>query len=320
MGTADTVTKAYMRNNIVFADAFNYLIYDGQTVIKASDLHEVDTAEIALPFGPQTEKDSKSRSKYEYAVQKYRDILKRTVVMHNDKASYILLGIENQTEIHYAMPVRNMLYDAMQYSRQVSEIAANHRKNRPSHDKCTNGEYLSGFYKDDKIIPVITLVIHFGTGKWDGPLSLSDMMNIKNSELAAYVQDYKIHLIDPADINEKDLNKFSTNLREVIACIKYAGNKESMRSFITYNQHMMLDKNAARVINAVTGTSINISDEKEEIDMCEAWKGIMEDCREEGKVKALASLVHDGLLDIKIAADRANMSESELQEVVNKLS
>ena len=27
MGLADTVTKAYMKDNFVFADAFNYLVY-----------------------------------------------------------------------------------------------------------------------------------------------------------------------------------------------------------------------------------------------------------------------------------------------------
>ena len=32
MGLADTVTKAYMKENTVFADAFNYLIYGGKAV------------------------------------------------------------------------------------------------------------------------------------------------------------------------------------------------------------------------------------------------------------------------------------------------
>lgn len=36
MGMADTVTKEYMRGNKVFADAFNYLIYDGEQVVQAS--------------------------------------------------------------------------------------------------------------------------------------------------------------------------------------------------------------------------------------------------------------------------------------------
>ena len=31
MGLADTVTKAYMKENTVFADAFNYLIYGCQS-------------------------------------------------------------------------------------------------------------------------------------------------------------------------------------------------------------------------------------------------------------------------------------------------
>ena len=53
MGYADTVTKEYMRNNAVFADAFNYLIYDGAQVITPEQLHELDTTEIAIPFSTE---------------------------------------------------------------------------------------------------------------------------------------------------------------------------------------------------------------------------------------------------------------------------
>ena len=49
--------------------------------------------------------------------------------MQEDEAAYILLGIENQTDIHYAMPVRNMIYDALQYGKQVADTAANQQKN-----------------------------------------------------------------------------------------------------------------------------------------------------------------------------------------------
>ena len=40
MGTADIVTKEYMRENTVFADAFNYLIYNGKQVIDPAILTE----------------------------------------------------------------------------------------------------------------------------------------------------------------------------------------------------------------------------------------------------------------------------------------
>ena len=78
----------------------------------------------------------------------------------------LVLGIENQSNVHYAMPVRNMLYDAMQYEKQVRQLAAAHRK---KHDAATSDEYLSGMSREDKITPVITLVINFGSKRWDGP-------------------------------------------------------------------------------------------------------------------------------------------------------
>lgn len=40
-----------------------------------------------------------------------------TTVMTDDKAAYVLFGVEAQTDIHYAMPVRNVIYDALQYGR-----------------------------------------------------------------------------------------------------------------------------------------------------------------------------------------------------------
>lgn len=40
-----------------------------------------------------------------------------------DRYTYLVLGIENQSHVHYAMPVRNMLYDAMQLEKQVRDLA-----------------------------------------------------------------------------------------------------------------------------------------------------------------------------------------------------
>lgn len=147
----------------MFADAFNYLLYDGRAVIDPHNLKEIDPTEIALPFGARDGKEN--RKQKEETVQKYRDLLKNAVIMEDGKTAYVLLGIENQTDIHYAMPVKNAIYDALQYGRQVSDIAAKHRadrKDKKSEKKVSGGEYLSGFYKEDRLIPVITLVIHFG--------------------------------------------------------------------------------------------------------------------------------------------------------------
>lgn len=124
MGMADAVTKQYMKENTVFADAFNFLLYNGENVIQPQTLRELDTAEVVIPFTV----DDKGK-KQAQSVQKYRDILKMTTVMTDDKAAYVLFGVEAQTDIHYAMPVRNVIYDALQYGRQVTEVSKRNRKN-----------------------------------------------------------------------------------------------------------------------------------------------------------------------------------------------
>ena len=67
MRQADTLTKEYLSNNEIFADVFNYLIYDGQQRILPENLIERDTSEITLPLGKRGELAT---------IQKFRDILK----------------------------------------------------------------------------------------------------------------------------------------------------------------------------------------------------------------------------------------------------
>ena len=315
MSKKDTVTKAFMRENTVFADAFNYLIFNGKKVIQPEQLQELDTTELVQLI-------AKGKNNKNESVQKYRDILKATVIMEDENADYLLLGIENQTEIHYAMPVRNMIYDALQYGNQVAAIAAQNVKEKKAP---TRAEFLSGFYKADKLRPVITLVLHFGADPWDGATSLHEMMDFPLEEMRTFIQDYKIHLIDPAALEPDELEKFSTSLREVLGCIKYSKDKEKLSSFIRNNTRMMLEINAARVIQAIT--NIDLSEEVEEVDMCKAIDDMMQDSREEGKAEgrtegilfALTGLVRDGVLSIKDAAFRANMTESAFEAAMKKI-
>lgn len=51
MGTKDILSKEYFSNPVSFADVFNYLIYNGEPVIRPENLHPVDASEILLPYG-----------------------------------------------------------------------------------------------------------------------------------------------------------------------------------------------------------------------------------------------------------------------------
>ena len=43
MGVKDTVTKDYMNDPRIFADAFNFFLYNGRQVILPEKLHSIDT-------------------------------------------------------------------------------------------------------------------------------------------------------------------------------------------------------------------------------------------------------------------------------------
>ena len=109
---ADTVTKDYVKDAGVFADIFNYYIYGGRQVILPEQLTERDSTKIALPYGADGAV---------VPVQKFRDVQKLYAAMTDGKMEYVLYGAENQAEIHYAMPVKNNLYDALEYAGKYDE-------------------------------------------------------------------------------------------------------------------------------------------------------------------------------------------------------
>ena len=311
MGTVDIVTKEYMRENAIFADVFNYLIYGGKKVIDPAGLTEVDTATSAVG-----KKD---------ALQKYRDVLKAAVIKQDEKMSYVLLGVENQTDVHYAMPVRNAIY-ALQYGKQVSDIAAGHRRSQKDYSGKTGGEYLSGFLKEDHIKPVITLVIHFGAEEWDGPLSLHEMMSVSDIEILSFVENYRIHLIDPAKLTEEQLDHFSTSLKEVMGYIKYSKNKEQLLKFLQTDTHRSIEMNAVRVIKTITNTPIEVSEEEEEIEMCKAIEDLIAESeargRAEGEVRGRAEGETRGEAKgmIEICLDMSFSKEDILKKLQEKLN
>lgn len=202
MGKTDTITKAYIEDNTIFADAFNFAAYDGRPIIKPEQLHILNNESAITPY---------SKEGHILPIDRLRDVIKYYSIKYDERAFYMILGIENQHHVHYAMPVRNMLYDALKYAEQIKYIETSHKKSKDSKGH-NHGEFLSGFYKSDKLMPVITLVILFSPDEWDGPKSLHEMLAIHDEGLKALIANYKINLIAPASIEDTDFDKFNTTL------------------------------------------------------------------------------------------------------------
>ena len=97
MRDMDAATKQYMSHKDVVADAFNFYLYGGEQRILPDRLQKLDATELASFYG-KTGGGSGS-------VQKIREEILVWEMMRDEDAVYVILGIENQTHIDYAMPV-----------------------------------------------------------------------------------------------------------------------------------------------------------------------------------------------------------------------
>ena len=287
-----------MKDPVIFADMFNKFLYHGRQVIKPESLTEMDTTEIAVPYG---------EGKAGVPEQKYRDALK--LMMTDGNIAYCILGCEDQSRVHYAMPVKNMLYDSMQFARQVTKAAKSHRQEKEH--KPSSVEFLGGFYKMDRLIPVVTLVIYWGPDRWDGPLTLREMYAAADDAIMQYVPDYKINLIAPEQMSDDEIKEFKTSLKEVMLYIKYSKDKAKLHEVTQADESFQnLDRQAAEVINVTTNSKLKYPEGKEKIDMCAALEEMRMDSKREG--------IREG--EIKGAVETYQEVGYSLQETYRRVS
>ncbi len=256
-----------------FADCFNYYLYAGKQVLKPEQLQSWESTELTvIPKDDTVE-----------TAEKYRDVLKQCIIMEDDRATYLLLGIENQSDIHYALPVKNMNYDALNYAKQVADIARRHREKKDVKD---SGEYLSGFTREDKLKPIIGLTVYFGAKVWDGPRSLKEMFKEMDDSIMQYVEDYKVHLLVPNEI--RDFEKFSTDFGKVMKYIAVSEDKVALAKLQEDVAFQSVDADAVRLLNVCTNSNIKVEEGESKVDMCGGLKALLEEKESEGREEGRA--------------------------------
>ncbi len=268
MGVKDVALARYFSDEERYADLINGFVYQGREVVRGTDIQDRDTSVAG--------KGKKGN------FRKCRDLV-RKVVMGTD---VVLVGLENQDEVHYAMPIRVMLEDAAGYDEQLRRIQRVHRERKD----LRGAEYVGRFARTDRVLPIVTIVLYYGKAPWDGATQLCELLdgNRQTDELAALVNDYKIHVLEVQSFEET--SRFKSDLREVFGFIRRAGDKEAEREFTRENKAAFraIEEDAYDVIAALTG-SRELEQIKEQyrseggrINMCEAIRGMIEDGRVEG--------------------------------------
>ena len=178
----DVRLKEFWRQNERFADLFNAVMFNGKQVIKPEDLQELDTdMSGVIPL-----------KGVEQSLTRARDVVKKSAY----GVDFVILGIENQQKVHYAMPLRTLLYDGLGYLKEYQEISQGASEHG---EMMTTEEFLSRFRRNDRLHPIITLTIYYGEKEWDGPLSLRDMVSEMPKEFEAVFADYKMNLVQVRD-------------------------------------------------------------------------------------------------------------------------
>ena len=134
-----------------------------------------------------------------------RDIVVKTDV----NGIYCLFGIEHQSTIDVEMVIRCGIYEMLEYLKQL---------------------------KNKRLIPQFMVVFYTGSRKWEGPLKLSDYLEIPK-ELKPYFNDWKIYLVDVKDIDTSKIKDAQT--RYFIEAIQnmYKGNYDKLHRRVKMNRN-----------------------------------------------------------------------------------
>ena len=311
----DTLTKNFAKDPFTFAELFNTFIFNGKPIIKPENLSQRDVTELI---------DSKERK---ILLQKSRDLIKHARVMADDQRYYMLLGIENQSQIDHVMPMRSLLYDALNYESQIRTYEKE-LKQKIKDKKIIGGNPMERF-KGFKPLPVITMTLYWGKDQWIAPKSLKDMF--PSSLIEAFgniINDYDIHLYSVYDLEkmkDEDIRKLSSNLKDLVIIMSRAEKEDGFEHLPEdfYASLQSVDYTTAHLAKVLTGSlllDLPEEDEKKEerINVCRAMEDLINHNQEKGEergiVKVLNILVKEGDLPVETAARHAGMSEEEFKK------
>lgn len=256
MGKNDVALSSYFSDPQIFADLFNAWMYGGEQVIDPESL--------------MTEDSVQSRPEYVRPYKHVRDVVK---MYQRDGVQLVLLGIENQEKVDYSAPVRIMQFDGADYQNQVRRTEEENRK------RLGLKTGLPAFFREDRIVPVITLILYFGEEEWDRPVRLHDMLAFPEGDtrIKTLVPDYPIHVISVRRNGSAgmDISLLHTELRQVFGFLQYQEDKEELKRYVEENRTVFsrLSSNAALFLAASaheTRLLKGLNREEEHYDMCRA--------------------------------------------------
>lgn len=283
----DIVLKKYWEDRAHFSDLFNTVFFPGKEVVREKQLRNTDPT-VSNRVAGHDGRDF---------VRRMRDVVMQ---FHPSGVAMAVLGIENQENVHYAMPLRMLLYDALSYQKQYDKIAGVHKRK----NDLTAEEYLSRMKKTDRLYPVISIVIYYGEKPWDGAKSIKEMLYIPE-EFKALVNDYPINLIEVRksglDFQNKD-NRDMFRLLEILYDQTLTVKECEEQALLYYEKNQVDSEVLMSVVAAAqyhtpvknVWNSLLMKEGEEAASMCRVFDAIYDEGVVEGKMRGRAEGREEG--------------------------
>lgn len=291
MGQKDITEKLLEDYNDVFADIVNVLLFRGNRIVKEESL-----------------KETKVKSQYKAEAGKLheqeRDVAK---YWQDGNALVAICGLENQTVEEKYMPLRVFSYDGASYRRQLL----------PEND-------------ENPIVPVVSLVLHFGMKEWSSPHNLKGVIDIPK-ELEPYVNDYKANIFNIAFLDDETVQMFQSDFRIVA---DFFVQKRKNKDYVPDEHKIKHVDEMLKLLQVLTGddrynVKFSEAEKKEDIKMCDVMEKAVnkgkEEVREEERINSIkvliSSLEEFGISSeaiIEKVMEKFNFSRDEATKYVNK--
>ncbi len=298
----------------VFADIVNVLLFDGERRMKEQELERAAPRSVYKADGKLREQE--------------RDVAK---YWRNNDIRIAFLGFENETAAEDDMPFRVIGYDGAAYRDQIFYEKGEDGKRRKSTVR----------------YPVLSLVLYFGTERWDKARSLYEALGDRlDKDLEPYIHDYKINLFEIAFLTDEQVEKFQSDFKIVADYFVQVRKNKDYKPSETKIRHV---RELMQLMNVLTGDSrfeeaVNEAenrekDGKELKSMCEVLdrveqRGIdkgkkealkvldqveqrgIDKGKKEGKKELLLELVRDNVITLEEASKRSEKNVEELKKML----
>lgn len=308
----DKLLREYIELSNIFRGILNGFLFEGNEIIKENQLLEEDSVIVSS-------KNKKERR---------RDSVRRYI------EGNLKIGIEIQSEVDYAMPIRVAEYDIMEYHKNIRHIKGELENKGISYNPVSNG--LPGM----KLTKSITIVLYVGDKPWDGPTTITEMLSddideIIKEDLKNCNIRYPMCIIDAKHMLKEDIKKYKGDIGLLFQVLNFDEDENNICDLtdIIEKSNIKYYK-TYEVMSLLTGDVryIEYADQiykskEEEIDMCGLLdyverRGVIagiEEGKIEGKLEVLLSLVKDNIISVKEAAKRAGKSEEEFREAAKRI-